>query len=117
MLRNRDQRAVLDVLAGTAATLGAIAVVIFGSKAGRPWLQVVAPILLTLSSIGWLRALYLWQRPIAHQRRERRRNLYPTETLDIPNGAKKTEQYDGGRILHKAQWKYIGHAAEGLRAK
>jgi len=91
------------------AALGALAM---SSRTNPTWLQLAGPLTITLSVLGWLRFLYLWQRKASFERRERRRKEHPAEKLDIPAGVKKIEQYSGGQTLHEAQWTYIGRAVE-----
>ena len=99
-------------LLGCALVLGSLAAVWVNSNTSLPWLQLVTPVILTLSVLWWLRLLYLWQRQASFQRRERRRKKNPAEKLDIPAGVKKPEHYDGGKTLHEARWTYIGRAED-----
>jgi hypothetical protein len=76
-------------------------------------LQLMTPVVLTLCALWLVRSLYLWQRPASYRRRLQRRNAHPAEKLDTQSsGIKKPEQYDGGEILHEAQWTYLGRAVE-----
>jgi hypothetical protein len=80
-------------------------------------LQLITPLVLTLCLLRLLRSLYLWQRPATYRRRLQRRNAHPAEEPDIPSsGIKKPEQYDGGEILHEAQWTYLSRAVEAQGA-
>lgn len=100
------------LVAAVAALLASGALLAWSLRTGNASLLVIAPVLITFSSIWLIRLLYIWQRPAAYRRRERRKNAHPAEALPIPERVKKPEQYDGGQTLHSAQWKYIEHAVK-----
>ena len=106
-----------DVRAGLASHLLQSESPIVGAKMTWsslywPWLQLIIPLIATLSGLWSLRVFYFWQRKVSFDQRERRRKEHPAEKLDIPAGVKKLEQYEDAKTLHDAQWTYIKRAVE-----
>jgi hypothetical protein len=99
-----------NILAGAAVIVASLTVL--NLKTSTPWPQLISPVMITLSALWWLRLIYFWRRKASFDRREKRKNKNPAAKLDIPPGLKTPEQYDGGQILHSAQWAYLESAVK-----